>query len=480
MLSPIPQLASDSPIDLLEKKRIRSNSIGVFSFYCLCFFCILNVNFFTRAFIGVEQAFSVLYLLSALGVLFSFQFKMRPALGQAGAMWLIAVISFLLIATRFGALDLAYYTSPQSNLYRTLVAQLLSVCAAMGARHLALAGRGQEMLRVVFGLAVMACLTIILTKKFPGILQYVGTQAQDRGGGFFQDPNRAGQACCATAAIGFAVLVGETTLRGRLFAYSGMLALVPCLFMTYSRSSILAMAGLVMMQFFISPIMKRKETLIAILVVAVSLPIGVAYVLNKRASNVDSWNQANVDAQKDRMESLFRILSGNFDDADTGSRFVLAARGLRYFASSPVIGVGYRVLAKMPDIGLGCHNTFIRIFGEAGFVAGMMFIGAVGFLALCGWRSKSPQVRCLVVGYAAMYTAACLVSHSVLTNRLHNVVVGVCFGLITAAATASMQDARQRRAIMLQRRAAAPVPQPSLPPADEAVVPAAAQPHATG
>ena len=56
MLSPIPQLASDSPIDLLEKKRIRSNSIGVFSFYCLCFFCILNVNFFTRAFIGVEQA----------------------------------------------------------------------------------------------------------------------------------------------------------------------------------------------------------------------------------------------------------------------------------------------------------------------------------------------------------------------------------------------------------------------------------------
>lgn len=478
MLSPIPQLASDSPIEMLEKKRVRPNFVGAWSFYSLCFFCILNVNFFTRAFVGVEQAFSVLYLLAALGVLFAFQFKMRPAIGAAGSMWLIAIVSFLLIATRFGALDLAYYTSPQSNLYRTLIAQLLSVCAAMGARHLALAGRCQEMLRVVFGLAVMACLTIILTKKFPFILQYVGTQTQDRGGGFFQDPNRAGQACCVAAAIGFAVLVGETTIRGRLFAYSGMLALVPCLFMTYSRSSILAMAGLVAMQFFISPIMKRKETLIAIMVVATSLPIGVAYVMNKRASNVDSWNQANVDAQKDRMESLFRILSGNFDDSDTGSRFVLAAHGLRYFASSPVIGVGFRVLVQMPDVGLGCHNTFIRILGEAGIVAGLMFIGAVGFLALCGWRSKSPQVRCLVVGYAAMYTASCLVSHSVLTNRLHNVVVGICFGLLTAAATAAMQDAKQRRAVMMQRSAIAPVPRPMAPATVGAVSTAQVQPHA--
>ena len=95
-----------------------------------------------------------------------------------------------------------------------------------------------------------------------------------------------------------------------------------------------------------------------------------------------------------------------------------------------------------------------------------MFLGAVGYTALCGWKSKSPQVKCLVVGYTAAYTAAAMVSHSALTNRLFNVVTGICFGLISGVLTAHIQEARQRQAVALARqqqaiaqmRAAGPAP----------------------
>ena len=112
-------------------------------------------------------------------------------------------------------------------------------------------GRLQPTLRILFGFTVIAALTIVLTKKAPWILQYVGQGTADRSSGFFADPNRAGQAVCMAAAFGFGCLAGETS-KLKIFAYAGLLTLVPCLFMTYSRSSIVAMALLVMLQLFIS------------------------------------------------------------------------------------------------------------------------------------------------------------------------------------------------------------------------------------
>ncbi len=471
MLSPVPQLAAtpaaiSDPLEMMNVQRVKLNFIGMIGFFAMCALCTMNINYLTRAFAGVEQAFSVLYLVASLVVAFSFKFKARAALGQAGTFWIGSMLLFLLIATRFGmGIDRAYFMSPQSNLYRTLIAQYLVVCAAMGMRHMVLAGRGQLALRVLLGMCVLAVLTIVITKKAPWLLRFVGAGNQDRSGGFFSDPNRAGNACCVAAAIGFACLAGETTSKGKLFAYGCLLAIMPCLFMTYSRSSILLMGMLVVLQFFISPILRRKESLLAILVLAVGIAGGVGYILNKRGSLVNATDRANVEAQQERMESLFRILRGEFDHSDTGGRLYLAGVGLKHFASSPVIGVGYRKLSKMPEVGLGCHNTFLRVFGEAGFFSGMMYVGSVVFLAFCGWRSKFPQVKCLLIGYAAAYSGGCMVSHSMLTNRMHNIVLGVCLGLLSATITIQLQEARKRRAaerVTLQQTYAA-IPQPAQP-----------------
>jgi len=205
------------------------------------------------------------------------------------------------------------------------------------------------------------------------------------------------------------------------------------------------MALLVMMQFVISPIMKQKGVLIGILILAAGIPIGVNVVLNRRASHTDAWAAADLKQQQERMQSLFNILSGDFDAGDTGHRGTVAAVGLKYFLRSPIIGAGYRVLVRMPEVNLGCHNTFLRVFGEAGIFAGLLFVGAIVVISLAGWNCPVPEIRCLVIGYMAMYSCSAMVSHSVLANRLTNVALGVCLGFLSAVVVTQRQDARMKK-----------------------------------
>ena len=412
-----------------------------------------NINFVTAALLGKEQVFSILYLVACLVVLFSFQFKISQAISAPGWFWVFAIAMFLGISTRCGfGIETAYFLSPQSNFYRIIIAQIITMCAAMGARHMILRGQSQVMLRVLFGFMVLAASTILLTKFFPVILKFIGQPMQDRSGGFFEDPNRAGQAVCMAASVGFAALVNENA-KWKVAMFAGMALLIPCLFLTYSRSSIVFLTLLVGMQFFISPIFKQKGTIVAVLVVASLMPVGVAVVLSQRGSNVDLRAAANLEAQQERMEGLFQLMRGEFNEQNTGYRTRVGAVGLKYFFDNPIIGAGFRKLVRMPEIGLGCHNTFIRILGEAGLFAGLVFMAAVFLVALCGWFSKRPEVKCLAIGYMAMYACGCMVSHSILTNRLTNVMLGVCLGGLSAAITWYRAEQRKLRQ---QRRMAYP------------------------
>ena len=274
MQTPHLQLAAGNNIN---QPLVRPKMVGIVACLCLAALCSTNINFVTRAFLGKDQVFSVLYLMASLVCLFTFQFKVGQALGKPGILWVFAMLFFLALATRMGmGISSAYYLSPSSNLYRLLVAQMITVSMALGMRHILLAGKMQVALRWLFAMTVVAALTVIVTKKAPWLLKFVGHLTQDRAAGFFGDPNRAGQAICVSAAIGFASLVNETSLKWKAMVYAGLLALVPCLFLTYSRSSIIFMVVLVGMQFFISPILKQKETSIAILLVALTIPVGVS------------------------------------------------------------------------------------------------------------------------------------------------------------------------------------------------------------
>lgn len=444
--------------------KVRRNLPGMIGFFSLCALCMANINFITRAMAGTEQVFSILYLAAAVVTLLAFGGKTSKALGSHGRLWLAAIVVFLVVSTRLGmGLDKAYFFSPRSNFYRLLASQLIIVAAAVGARHMMLTGRLQFMLRVLFGFTVFAATTIILTQQFPWILKFVGSGSQGRSAGFFGDANRAGHAVCVAAAFGFACVIGESN-RFKPFVLAGLVALVPCLFLTYSRSAIVFMAVLMGLQFFISPIIRKKGSLIAVLLLAICIPMAVNKVLTRRASVVDAKGQADLEKQQERMRSLFKIVTLQASDEDLGHRFNVAAVGIDYFVQNPVVGAGFRKLVIMPEIGLGCHNTFLRIFGEAGLFVGLFFVAAVANIALVGMRCDVPQVKCLVVGFIAMMSCAMMVSHSTLTDRLLNVGLGVSIGLLSTALTMSRARSRQQPAWQPSIATSAPLrPVPTRP-----------------
>ena len=450
------------PLNQTQQKYARLNWLATAGFFPICAFTMLNLNFFTRTFLQTEQVLSIFYLAACLTVLFSLKFPITKSIGGVGMLWMFSIALYLIISTRFAiGVDSKFFTSPASDVYRILTAQLITIAAAIGARHLLFAGKLQITLRILFGFTLLAGLSIILSKVIPALAPRADATGAGRVGGVFTDANAAGHALCYSAAFGFACVIQEKSFVIRVLIFGGLALLIPCLLLTNSRSSILFMGLLVLSQVFASPLLKQKGTLIAILVLGIGMPIGIGVAINKQKSHVNARDAANVEGQKDRLASFGRILRGEMDERDTGHRFVVGAVGIRYFVSSPVIGVGFYKLCNMPEVNLGCHNTFIRVFGEGGLFSGLVFMAAVGFICLVGWKCKTPEIRCLVLGFMLSYACSGMVSHSQLTSRISNVSLGICLGLMSGAATLQLAEEKKKRMVLRQRQhqqAAAAIP----------------------
>ena len=419
-------------------------------FFALCAFTMLNLNFFTRTFLETDQVLSIFYLLACLLVLFALKFPLIQSIGNCGLFFMASIATYLAVSTRMGmGVDSSFFTSLSSDVYRIVTAQLITLAAAAGARHLYLAGKQQMTLRIAFALTLLAGLTIILSKIFPVLaVRYM----QGRLGGVFTDANAAGHALCYSAAIGFACLINEKSVLVRGFVFVGLALLIPCLILTNSRSSIIFMALLVGAQFFISPILKQKGTIVAIIVLVVGVPIGIQVAVNKEASRVNAYEAASTEAQQDRLASLLRIMRGDISEEDTGHRFVVGAVGLKYFASSPIVGVGFHKLTRMQEVNLGCHNTFIRVLGEGGIFCGILYMLSFVVIGLAGWKCKAPEVRCLVVGFIVSYFCSAMVAHTQLTSRISNVLLGICLGFLSAVVTIKTAENKRRRTAIHQEQ----------------------------
>ena len=433
-----------------QQQSVRLNWLAAIGFFVLCTLTMLNLNFLTRTFLDTDQVLSIFYLLACLLVLFGLKFPIKKSVGSVGIFLFASIAAYLAISTRLGlGVESRFFTSISSGFYRVLTAQLITIAAAVGARHLLLAGKLQMTLRIAFGLTLAAALTIILSKIFPVLAPQ---NSQGRVGGVFFDANAAGHAVCYSAAFGFACIVNEKSLILRMFLFAALALLIPCLLLTNSRSAILFMGLLVFSQIFISPLMRQKGTVIAILVLSLGIPLGILFVVNQQGSRVDAYEAAELESRQERLGSLVRIFTGEADESDTGHRFTVAAVGLRYFASSPVIGVGFYKLTKMPEIQLGCHNTFLRVLGEGGIFCGLFYMLAIAVVGFAGWKCKRAEVRCLVVGFIICFACSAMVSHTALTARSGNVIMGICLGFLTGVSTLEGAAQKRRRAELRHRQ----------------------------
>jgi len=101
----------------------------------------------------------------------------------------------------------------------------------------------------------------------------------------------------------------------------------------------------------------------------------------------------------------------------------------------------------MKGVGLGCHNTFIKVLGEAGIFVFLMFVVAAVRFAGDLWKIVGRDLRACMMACGVVLLGAALATHNFLDDRNHNAMFGVLIGL-----TAYDRMVRRRRQSMIAQR----------------------------
>jgi len=108
--------------------------------------------------------------------------------------------------------------------------------------------------------------------------------------------------------------------------------------------------------------------------------------------------------------------------------------GIDYWTYSPLFGHGLGSLHRMPDRyfgGLGCHNTHVMLLGEVGILGFIPYLVFLFVFARASWTAKTTTVRNFCVSFFLVFIAVGWVAHGMLEDRNLNILLGVCFGLLS-------------------------------------------------
>lgn len=425
-LSPVPPYLAAGPASwgasLLQGTRPKW--IGILLLWLVVTTAVWDANSVGRTLIGTNRIFTTWLFIFCVILLFIFRFAILKAWGVAGNLYILTMFIYLLVGTRFGTSLLSPSNFFQWGGVRTVFAALLliAVCA-LGAQHLMLAWPLTRTMRILFIISLLGVSSVFLGMYWEGLYAFRGgIGGIYRQAGFYINPNRTGVICCGAAAIGFATLVQE---RRKLWVAIGIGLCVFALILTFSRGSMLVFIVLIFGQLVFNRIIRQKSVVIGI-AIAIGISIWMAIRVSDQSSDFG-------EVQRSRVTDIASILQGNVSNETTGGRLRVLKIGLEQCLRRPVIGNGLLFMNIMPGTTLGPHNTYIAMWGDAGFVPVIMLGIFFVYVTFKAWRCSIPAVRLLVLGYILTFAASGMISHGELKQRHHNAMFGICFGLLAGA-----------------------------------------------
>jgi len=429
--------------------------LGFLAFMLVLLTVLFDINAATYLLMGTTSIGSPLILAACILAYIGFQFRFATSLGRCGIYLVVFYLVYLVFGsvirlTKFSDLTV-YQTAYFLKMYGASVVIMLAT--ALGSRYVVLAHSFKYLVAIAFSILILQVFAVF-SGQVLGASMYSSNIDESskkilesgRAFGLFANPNTTGMAMAMTIAIGFSLLIETKRLRVVVAACMALALIATVL--TYSRSSVFAVIVLMFAQIPISPLVKSKSVAALSLM---GLGITIWFVLGGYKTTMDLNKH-----QADRMASFGQIVAGDVSDENTGSRFVVAAHGLKYWMKSPIfghgIGEGRRVtLGMRAGEGLGPHNTFISVLIDSGIPGILAFGTALVSIVYAGWRTKHPGIRTLVLGVWVVYICDCMVSHNVVENNLSAALMGMAFG---AMAAASQLDKKTR----LSKRIVQPAP----------------------
>lgn len=400
------------------KRKLLASCLGILGFICM-----LNLNGVVVMATGLSALTSAAIVVFCLAILLKSGVPVWVGLGSAGRAFASFSAIFLAIAL--------VQKFDQSLLISHLGSILIVFAVTIGTRALYPNIPPRSSMLAVAIIASIGAYSVFLSPWLGSL--YANTEnaaAQGRVGrylGFFANPNESGFACVMALAPLLAVFTFPGAKRPYLIILA-ILATAAALILTFSRSAILIYVAVAATYFVYCS--NNRRVFPALTLAAFASVIAISLIWSGALENVGMKRE-----QVKRLQSLANIFSGKVSQEDTGGRLNGIRGGLVYYSESPIVGHGLGSMRSMPYRffrGLGCHNTYITVLGEAGPIAAIAFAWfALQCLALTRLIASTP-VRFFVIAYLVCFFGNCLVSHTILNSRNHNYMFGVCLGILAA------------------------------------------------
>jgi len=134
------------------------------------------------------------------------------------------------------------------------------------------------------------------------------------------------------------------------------------------------------------------------------------------------------------LQQIGELLQGNVNDTTTTDRAKLWKESMELISAQPIQGYGLSCFGLLPEGGLGSHNTYLMLWGEAGILAIFMFLIYIFCTYYrCFFWIRDPSYRFLCISLFIVLTVQWYGSaHTGLGNSEANCMLGIIFGTLEA------------------------------------------------
>ena len=430
-----------------ERQATRQHRLKLGLWFVFAVFSImaLNLNRIVSMAFGRERLFSGIALL--LSIAAAALLLDTAVLGIRGSgRWLLGALgTYLVIGTVVEtASGNGSDFSVAGGLLITIGLAVIGMASGAAAEEIGITERA---LALAVGPLALGALSVYFSPMIPGLYRRVSVDLdQDRLSGVWGNPNEAALMGCYALAL---LLALPKPRRLPLVPVVLQVALLGAIVLTFSRGGIVGAVLLLILAAVSGAALKTGRRLRIWALVA---PAAWASALLWGVVGGGEGSVALRSSQARRLQDLTDIARfGEMEDDKTGSRLALGAIGLEMWLESPFVGNGLGQMQEMKRAGgLGAHNTFLVLLGEAGVVPFALFaVWLVKYSNLAKWRSSEVLSRfCILTGVVVFQT--CMTGHNMLTQRVAILVIAFGSG---AQAVKRRSVARRWRARALVRSA---------------------------
>lgn len=385
----------------------------------------LNLNGFMYMLVGVTQVFSLLILICSITlVALQGRFILRMEL----ALFLLLIFGYAF----FGSVFIILLGDPGANAGEliTITGTFLLVFSIFlyldGAETI---GEFDSLFRFARNVAIIAAVANLLSPFLYSIYSNPPPSASYRSAGLFANPNDAG----LIGIIALALTL-QYPFRWRIAQILLLAAIAAATFITFSRGAIVLAFFLLLLSAVGA---RRSLQLIVVPVLVIVLAIlflnieGLLHWLNIQTLFELEPQQLN------RIQATLYILDGQFDGETTGVRNELAGAAISKALSVFPLGTGLHSFQSI--VGgirggsgewLGAHNSFLMLWGEAGFHMLLLLIAFCIVLPLKLVRGTlGLRGLCLPV----VFVGCAMFGHELFSLRFMNVTTALMMAQSSAA-----------------------------------------------